>query len=227
MPLRLQAFGPLGTTRTTVNGVSFDMARVPPGRFVDGEGAAKRELLVSRPFEIGVTLVTRALWRAVMGRSLSRLFNPDDPVQRASWDDAQSFLARLEVLGLHGFRLPTEVEWAWAARGGVTARWAGADRYKPVATVLQRGPDLVGGLLSSAAGAFDFSGNLWEWQQDAWSDPPAAGLDTEDSASGPYRVLRGGSWKRDASRALVISRIFNFPVQRSGISGFRLLRTLP
>ena len=226
MPPHAQVFGPLSTTRTTVNGVSFDMVRVPPGRFVDGEGTAKRELLVTRPFEIGMTLVTQALWRAVMGRSLSRLFDPDDPVERASWDDAQSFLARLEVLGLHGFRLPTEVEWAWAARCGATARWAGADRYKPVATVLQRGPDLVGGLLSSAAGAFDFSGNLWEWQQDVWSESPAAGLDAEDSASDPLRVLRGGSWKRDASRALVISRIFDFQVQRSGIYGVRLLRVL-
>ena len=60
-------FGPLSTVRTTVNGVDFDMVRVPPGRFVDGEGRTRRELLVSRPFELGVTPVTQALWRAVMG----------------------------------------------------------------------------------------------------------------------------------------------------------------
>ncbi len=224
MPPR--AFGPLSTTRTTVNGVSFDMARVPPGRFVDGEGSGKRELLVTRPFEIGVTLVTHALWRAVTGASPSFSRGDDRPVEWASWVDAQSFLARLEVLGLHGFRLPTEVEWAWAARCGATARWAGADRDKPVATVLQRGPEPVGGFLSSAAGAFDFSGNLWEWQQDAWSRPPA-GVDAEGPVSGSSRVLRGGSWRRDASRALVISRIFDFQVQRSGVYGFRLLRALP
>jgi formylglycine-generating enzyme required for sulfatase activity len=226
MPSHDQAFGPLSTTRTTVNGVSFDMVRVPPGRFVDGEGSGKRTLLVSRPFELGVTLVTHALWRAVTGASPPFSRGDDRPVERASWEDAQSFLARLEVLGLHGFRLPTDVEWAWAARCGATARWAGADRDKPVATVLQRGPEPVGGFLSSAAGAFDFSGNLWEWQQDAWLRPPA-GVDAEGPASGSHRVLRGGSWRRDASRALVISRIFDFQVQRSNIYGFRLLRTLP
>jgi formylglycine-generating enzyme required for sulfatase activity len=227
MPPRARPFGPLSTTRITVNGVSFDMVRVPPGRFVDGEGTKKRALLNSRPFEIGMTPVTQALWRAVTGKRPSRFRGNDRPVEKVSWHDVQTFLARLEALGLHGFRLPTEVEWAWAARCGATARWAGADRDKPVATVLQRGPEPVGGFLSSAAGAFDFSGNLWEWQQDAWSDPPAAGLDTEGPLSSPYGVLRGGSWRRDASRALVISRIFDFQVQRSGIYGFRLLRTLP
>jgi formylglycine-generating enzyme required for sulfatase activity len=60
-------FGPLATVTYTVNGVSFDMARLPPGRFVDGEDEARRELLVSRPFELGLTQVTQALWRAVTG----------------------------------------------------------------------------------------------------------------------------------------------------------------
>jgi formylglycine-generating enzyme required for sulfatase activity len=210
-----------------VNGVAFDMARVPPGRFVDGEGSGKRTLLVSRPFELGVTLVTQALWRAVMGKSPPFSRGDDLPVEWASWEDAQSFLARLDVLGLHGFRLPTDVEWAWAARCGASTLWAGADRDKPVATVLQRGPEPVGGLLSSAAGAFDFSGNLWEWQQDAARSRPPAGVDAEGPASGSHHVLRGGSWRRDALRALVISRIFDFRVQRSNIYGFRLLRTLP
>jgi hypothetical protein len=69
MPPR--TFGPLSTTRYVVNGVAFDTIRVPPGRFVDGEGLGKRELLVSRPFELGATLVTQALWRAVTGESPS------------------------------------------------------------------------------------------------------------------------------------------------------------
>jgi formylglycine-generating enzyme required for sulfatase activity len=226
MPPHAQAFGPLSTTRTAVNGVSFDMVRVPPGRFVDGEGAEKRTLLVSRPFEIGMTLVTHALWRAVTGASPPFSRGDDLPVGWASWEDAQSFLARLDVLGLHGFRLPTDVEWAWAARCGVSTQWAGADRVKSVAVVDHQGTAPVGGLLPSAVGALDLSGNLWEWQQDAWLRPPA-GVDAEGPASGSHHVLRGGSWRRDASRALVISRIFDFRVQRSNIYGFRLLRTLP
>jgi formylglycine-generating enzyme required for sulfatase activity len=227
MPPRVHAFGPLSTTRTTVNGVSFDMVRVPPGRFVDGEGAAKRELLVSRPFEIGLTLVTQALWRAVTGKSPSNFRGDDLPVEKVSWDDVQAFLRQLEVLGLRGFRLPTEVEWAWAARCGVSTLWAGADRVKSVAAVGRQGTAPVGGLLSSAAGVLDLSGNAWEWQQDWWSSPPAAGVDSEGPASGSYRVARGGSWLLGPQDARVAIRDFNAPGDRDNVLGVRLLRAVP
>jgi formylglycine-generating enzyme required for sulfatase activity len=227
MPPRLQAFGPLSTTRTAVNGVSFDMVRVPPGRFVDGDGSDKRELLVSRPFEIGVTLVTQALWRAVMGKSPSNFRGDDRPVEQVSWDDVQTFLGQLEALGFRGFRLPTEAEWVWAARCGMSMRWAGADRVDPVAVAGQRQTAPVGGLLSSAAGVLDLSGNAWEWQQDWWSDVPAAGVDTESSASGSYRVIRGGSWSSDLQIARVANRIFGGPGDRYDDLGVRLLRTAP
>ena len=165
----LPAFGSLGTTRVSVAGVSFDMAKVPPGRFIDGEGLTRRELLVSRPFELGVTLVTQALWRAVMGSSPARFEAEDRPVEQVSRDDVQAFLARLPDLGLTGFRLPTEVEWAWAARCGAPARWSGADRAQSVAVVEASQTAPVAGLSSSAAGVFDLSGNLWEWQEDWWT----------------------------------------------------------
>jgi hypothetical protein len=109
-------FGPIATTAYTANGVTFHMARLPPGRFMDGEDARRRELLVSRPFELGVTLVTQALWRAVMGSSPAQFKGEDRPVEQVSHDDVQAFLARLPGLGLTGFRLPTEAEWAWSAR---------------------------------------------------------------------------------------------------------------
>jgi formylglycine-generating enzyme required for sulfatase activity len=210
-----------------VNGVSFDMVRVPPGRFVDGEGANKRELLVSCPFEIGVTLVTQALWRAVTGASPSRFAGDDRPVEQVSWDDAQAFLGQLEALGLPGFRLPTEAEWAWAARCGVVTQWAGADRVRSVAVVSGQRTALVGGLLPSAAGALDLSGNVWEWQKDRWSSPPAAGVDSEGPASGSIRVSRGGSWGVDPQRARVAFR-YNFaPGVRLSYLGVRLLRAAP
>jgi len=227
MPPRVQAFGPLSTTRTTVNGVSFDMVRVPPGRFVDGEGMEKRVLLVSRPFELGVTLVTQALWRAVTGASPSRFQGDDRPVEQVSWDDAQAFLGQLEALGFRGFRLPTEAEWAWAARCGVATRWAGADRFKSVAVVDRQSTAPVGGLLPSAAGVLDLSGNVWEWQQDRWSDAPAAGVDPEGPVSGSYRVRRGGGWSSDPQSARVALRGGRTPVRRDIILGVRLLRTTP
>jgi formylglycine-generating enzyme required for sulfatase activity len=227
MSPRLQAFGPLSTTRITVNGVSFDMVRVPPGRFVDGEGTAKRALFVSRPFELGVTLVTQALWRAVTGKSPSRFRGNDLPVEQVSWDDAQAFLRQLDLLGFRGFRLPTEVEWAWAARCGASTLWAGADRVKSVAVVRRNETVLVGGLLPSVAGVLDLSGNVWEWQQDWWSDVPAAGVDTESSASGSDRVFRGGSWSGVPQHARVADRNFYSPGDRYNDLGVRLLRTAP
>jgi formylglycine-generating enzyme required for sulfatase activity len=223
MPPR--AFGPLSTTRYTASGVSFDMVRVPPGRFVDGEGEAKRTLLVSRPFEIGTTLVTQALWRAVMGESPSHFRGDDRPVEQVSWDDAQAFLGQLEVLGLHGFRLPTEAEWVWAALCGASTLWAGADRVKSVAVVSQRSTASVGGMLSSVVGAFDLSGNLWEWQHDQWFDPLAAGVDVEGPASGSARVSRGGCWRGGPRSARVAYRVYYAPGSRSRSLGVRLLRT--
>jgi formylglycine-generating enzyme required for sulfatase activity len=210
-----------------VNGVSFDMVRVPPGRFVDGEGEAKRTLFVSRPFEIGTTLVTQALWRAVTSKSPSHFRGDDRPVEQVSWDDVQAFLGRLEALGLPGFRLPTEAEWAWAARCGVATRWAGADRDEPVAVTDRQSTAPVGGLLSSAAGALDLSGNLWEWQRDRWSGPPAAGVDTQGLASGSLRGRRGGSWDSVARFARVAIRHDSTSVRRTNFLGVRLLRVTP
>ena len=224
MPPRAQAFGPLGTTRYAVNGVPFDTVRVPPGRFVDGEGVEKRALLVSRPFEIGVTLVTQALWRAVTGASPSNMEGDDLPVEQVSWGDVQAFLGQLDVLGLRGFRLPTEAEWAWAARCGSTARWAGADRVKPVAVVNQGWPESVGSLRSSTVGAFDFSGNMREYQSDWWSNVPAVGVDTQGPASGSFRVDRGGSWYSFPNFMRIAYRGNFNPAHRIHILGLRLLR---
>jgi formylglycine-generating enzyme required for sulfatase activity len=210
-----------------VNGVSFDMVRVPPGRFVDGEGAKKRALLVSRPFELGVTLVTQALWRVVTGTSPSRFRGDDFPVDQVSWDDVQAFLGQLDALGLRGFRLPTEAEWSWAARCGMSMRWAGADRAKSVAAVDRQSTAPVGGLLSSAAGALDLSGNLWEWQRDVWLDPPAAGVDVQGPASGSRRVGRGSSWRGGPQDARVADRGYDGPGDRGDYLGVRLLRSTP
>jgi len=220
-------FGPLSTTRYVVNGVAFDTIRVPPGRFVDGDGWDKRTLLVSRPFEIGTTLVTQKLWRAVMGASPSHSRGDDRPVEQVSWDDVQVFLGQIEALGLRSFRLPTEAEWAWAARCGVSTRWVGADRVKSVAVVDQSYTAPVGSLLSSAAGALDFSGNLWEWQQDRWFDVSTAGVDAQGPVSGSFRVIRGGGWV-NVSQSARLARRFNFaPDRHYRDLGVRLLRSVP
>jgi formylglycine-generating enzyme required for sulfatase activity len=218
-------FGPLSTVRYTVDGVDFDMVRVPPGRFVDGEGETRRELLVSRPFELGVTPVTQALWRSVMGSSPSAFQGEDRPVERVSWNDAQQLMVALAKRGLPGFRLPTEVEWAWAARCGAPTRWAGADRGKAAAVVSSSQTAAVAGLSGSVAGAFDLSGNVWEWVSDWYGQVPLAGVDVQGPASGSVRVYRGGCWDFDPQYARVAYRIYDSPGHRDIVLGLRLLRT--
>jgi formylglycine-generating enzyme required for sulfatase activity len=221
------SFGPLSTVRYAVNGVSFDMVRVPPGRFVDGEGPARRELLVSRPFELGVTPVTQALWRAVMGSSPSDFRGEDRPVENVSWDDAQQLMVALAKRGLTGFRLPTEAEWAWAARCGVPTRWAGADRAKVAAVVSSSQTAAVAGLSGSAVGALDLSGNVYEWVDDRYGPVPLAGVDMQGPASGSFRVGRGGSWSGGPQFARVALRSNYPPGFRNNHLGVRLLRTAP
>ena len=219
-------FGPLSTTRTTAGGVDFDMVKVPPGRFVDGEGATRRELLVSRPFEIGVAPVTQGLWQAVMGSNPSKFFGEDLPVENVYWDTVQDFLDQLRNLGLPGFRLPVEAEWAWAARCGVSTGWAGADRAQLVAVGEAKQTAPVAGLSSSASGAFDTSGNVLEWQQDRWLITPPAGIDPQGSVSGSTHVHRGGGWYYHSGDARIFVRGGLTLRDRFYDLGFRLARSL-
>ena len=224
---RASTFGPLSTVRYTVNGVDFDMVRVPPGRFVDGEGETRRELLVSRPFEIGIAPVTQALWRAAMGSNPSTFRCDDRPVEQVSWDDAQQLMGALTQRGLPGFRLPTEAEWVWAARCGAPTWWAGADRAKVAAVVRSSQTAAVAGLSGSAVGALDLSGNVWEWVGDWYRSAPPAGVDAQGPASGSRRVVRGGSWYSDPQFARVARRDGDAPGYRGSNLGVRLLRTAP
>jgi formylglycine-generating enzyme required for sulfatase activity len=220
-------FGPLSTTTYVVNGVSFDMVCLPPGRFMDGEGEARRELLVSRPFELGLAPVTQALWRAVTGSSPARFKSKDRPAEQVSHDHVQAFLARLSALDFTGFRLPTEAEWAWAARCGAPTCWSGTDRVKPVAVVGAIRTEPVAGLRPVPAGTFDQSGNVWEWTADWYQDSPVAGIDPRGSAPGSSRVFRGGSWDSSPRFARVSDRYYDSPDGRFSYLGLRLLRTTP
>ena len=220
-------FGPLSTTAYTANGVTFHMARLPPGRFIDGEGEARRELLVSCPFELGVAPVTQALWRAVMDSRPARFRAEDRPVELVSQDEVWAFLARLPPFGFTGFRLPTEVEWAWAARCGAATYWAGADRAKPVAVVDVKQTEVVAARRVDPSGFFDLSGNVLEWIADWYNRFPAPGVDSKGPESGSYRILRGGSWSTGPQNARVGNRSGNSPDVRSNRHGFRLFRTAP
>lgn len=180
----------------TVNGVTFDMVKV------------------NDTFSIGKTEVTQRLWRAVMGNNPSKFLGENSPVEMVSWYDCQEFCDKLSQLTGRIFRLPTEAEWLYAARGGEKSRgyeYSGSNDLYRVAWYTENSGQMthpVGQKMPNELGIFDMSGNVWEWCSDLY--------DSSD------RVLRGGSWNSYASNCRVASRGSNPPVSRYGFNGFRL-----
>lgn len=127
-----------------------------------------------------------------------------------------------------GFRLPTEAEWEWAARGGESYEYAGSDNIDDVAwygiNTSYTGSREVKTKKANGYGLYDMSGNVeewcWDWYGSVYSSMPGSG-----PASGSYRCLRSGSWFGSASRAQVADRNKNYPYLRGNIYGFRLVRS--
>lgn len=126
-----------------------------------------------------------------------------------------------------GYRLPTEAEWEWAARGGQNYTYAGSDNIDEVAwygsNTNATGTREVKTKKDNGYGLYDMSGNVWEWCWD-WSGSITSSTPAAGSASGPYRCLRGGSWYGNASYAQVAGRLDYNPGNRDYYYGFRLVR---
>ena len=206
----------------TVNGVSFQMVAVDGGTFTMGvdtvmvtEGDANldelpaHEVTVS-PFSIGQTEVTQELWEAVMGTNPSSFTgDPQRPVEQVSWEDCQEFISRLNAITGKSFRLPTEAEWEYAARGGSKSRdnmYAGSDNLDEVAWYYfnsyaqgidspDYGTHVVGLKRGNELGLYDMSGNVNEWCADWYGNyTEDAQTDPVGPESGLRRVTRGGGW---------------------------------
>lgn len=213
------------TETITVNGVSFVMVNVPGGSFDMGAkdvDASSSEKPVHRAhvknFKIGQTEVTQELWNAVMGQNnASKL-----PVSNVSWIDVNNFITALNNLTGRHFRLPTEAEWEYAARGGAGAAdylYSGGNildnlgwykgnasgRIQPVAS-----------LTPNRLGIYDMSGNVWEWTSSNWSE-------AYDQVDDPSQfVLRGGGASQDAKLSRVSTRAGRVPTVKDPRFGFRL-----
>lgn len=204
----------------TVNGVTFTMVAVEGGTFtmgatpeqgsdaLDWEYPAHQVTLSG--YCIGQTEVTQALWLAVMGSNPS-YFKGDlnRPVECVSWNDCQTFITKLNELTGKQFRLPTEAEWEFAARGGNLSqgyKYAGSNTIGDVAWYYDNSyalgsshPDYgthpVGTKAPNELGLYDMSGSVSEWCQD-WSGSYSSESQTNPTgpASGSLRVYRGGSW---------------------------------
>ncbi len=147
--------------------------------------------------------VTQALWQAVMGNNPSYFKGNNLPVEWVSWDDCQTFISRLNSLTGKNFRLPTEAEWEYAARGGNRSRgykYSGSNVLSDVAWYTDNGGSKthpVGSKSPNELGLYDMSGNVWEWCSD-WKGTYSSFAQTNptEPSSGSYRVGRGGSWDR-------------------------------
>ena len=196
-----------------VNGISFNMIRVEGGTFTMGatpeqvspsyiEKPAHQVTLSS--YYIGETEVTQALWQAVMGNNPSYFKGDNLPVEKVSLDDCQTFIKKLNEMTHRKFRLPTEAEWEFAARGGNNSRhtqYSGSDNIDEVAWYDSNSNSKTHPVKSKKAnelGIYDMSGNVWEWCQDRYGNYSSSHQNNPTGPnSGTYRVLRGGGWLYD------------------------------
>ena len=200
----------------TANGVSFKMIAVRGGTFQmgndDGYNAVHQVTLSD--YFIGETEVTQELWSAVMGSNPSGFTgNMQRPVEQVSWNDCQAFISKLNELTGEAFRLPTEAQWEYAARGGNQAQgrlYSGSDAIDDVAWYKSNSSSTTNPVKTKAPnelGIYDMSGNVYEWCSD-WkgSYSSAAQTDPTGPATGSARVIRGGGWGNIAKGCRVASR---------------------
>ena len=192
------------------DGVNIEMVKVEAGSFNMGatpemENPNEDEKPVHRVtltnnYYIGKYEVTQALWKIVMGSNPSNSKGDNLPVEKVSWNDCQKFISKLNKLTGKSFRLPTEAEWEYAARGGNKSRgyqYSGSNTIGDVAWYDGNSGSkthAVGTKQPNELGAFDMTGNVWEWCQD-WFNRYSSSPQTNPigAVSGSCRVYRGGS----------------------------------
>ncbi len=206
---------------------------------------------------IAATETTQELWQSVTGKNPSRFPGPQRPVESVSWYDALGFCNALslregreptyEISGAevrwnrraNGYRLPTEAEWEYAARGGRLgapegealdkAPYSGGTAADEVAWYEKnsvKATQPVAGKAPNQLGLYDLSGNVWEWCWDWYGEYPRSAVqDPEGAAQGPgQKVLRGGAWFTPVQLLRVTYRYWNAPTFKVNSVGFRLAR---
>ena len=191
------------------DGISIDMVRVEAGTFTmgatpemenpwDGEKPTHQVTLTNN-YYIGKYEVTQALWQAVMCNNPSNFKGDNLPVEQVSWDDCQEFISKLNSITDKTFRLPTEAEWEFAARGGNKGRgyqFSGNKKLSKVAWYKDNSraqTHSVGSKQANELGIYDMSGNVWEWCQDRYGKYSSSSQTNPTcDTSGSLRVFRGG-----------------------------------
>ena len=210
-----------------VKGGTFLMGS--PASEANRGGNEQQHTVTLSDYYIGAYEVTQAQWQAVMGSNPSSFKGDNLPVEQVSYDDIQTFLQKLNAQTGKSYRLPTEAEWEYAARGGNRSKgykYAGSNSMGSVAWYKGNSGGKtypVGQKNANELGLYDMSGNVWEWCQDWYGDYSTSSTNNPTGpTSGSYRVLRGGSWYFDAQFCRVAFRNYNTPGFRNNDGGFRL-----
>ncbi len=224
-----------------IEGGTFQMGDL----FGEGYGSEKpvHEVTLSN-YYLQKTAVSQAYWVKIMGSNPSHFKGDDLPVDNVSWEDAQTFIQKLNDLSGQKYRLPTEAEWEFAARErGKKIRFGnGKDIIDPAEINFDAGKDYkqpysvvgeyrqktvpVGSLSKNALGLFNMSGNVWEWCAD-WYDsyPSSSQTNPTGPSSGSSRVIRGGGWDFNPRLCRAANRNNYSPSFRNYFLGFRLARS--
>ena len=236
----------------TANGVTFKMKLVKSGTFTMGATSEQtgaeddekpaHQVTLTKDYYIGETEVTQALWYAVMGQkptsdgdqwSSEEGLGDNYPAYYISWNDCQEFITKLNQLTGRKFRLPTEAEWEYAARGGhkkpTQTLYSGSNAIDYVAWYWEnsKSTHIVGTKAANALGLYDMSGNLSEWCND-WFGSYDSGAQTDPKGplSGDKRVLRKGDYFNGAEWCRVSYRSGYYTMdERHSIFGMRLALT--
>ncbi|TFW07524.1 formylglycine-generating enzyme family protein [Oxalobacteraceae bacterium OM1] len=220
------------------------MVSVPAGSFTMGSNSSDpsekpaHAVAVRKPFAIGKYEVTADQWKACVAAQACTAAGTETgnaPIRDVSWDDAQAYVKWLSKTTGHAYRLPTEAEWEYAARGGSATRyWWGEQMQKGKANCKDCGnpwkdaaPTPVGSFAPNGYGLHDVNGSVWEWVQDCWHNnfkgAPADGHAWEESNC-RARVIRGGSWREGATYMPVTTRFKYDSAVRQSQNGFRVAR---
>ena len=218
-----------------------NMVYVQGGTFMMGADASNKDAYKDEKPAHQVTLssyyickyeVTQALWQEVMGSNPSNFKGDNLPVENVSWNDCQEFISKLNALTGQHYRLPTEAEWEFAARGGNSSRgykYSGSSTLSDVAWYDDNSGNTthpVGTKSPNELGLYDMSGNVWEWCSD-WNGNYSSSAQTNPAgpSSGTRRVFRGGCWYNFARFCRASCRNDYSPAGRGHGLGLRLVRS--
>ncbi len=206
------------------NDCEFDMVYVSGG-YLHPKDEDQREEYINH-FYIGKTEVTQKLWTAVMGYNHSFFVDEENPVETITYDEAVEFTHRISSIIGRNFRLPTEMEWRFAAYGGNASRrttYSGSEKFWEVAWLFENSGDHthhVGTKLPNELGIYDMTGNVSEWCSDLYYGNYG---DNSNNGCSYFHIHRGATWSSIAADATIMSVSRKYLYTSNSQVGFRLV----